>query len=67
MGAGTNVQDRLVAVHHLDAVSYTHLSSESESGTGQELEPDGLGAAHEHAESAGRGSHSDGTLSLIHI
>ena len=31
-------------------------ASESESGTGQEIEPDGLGAAHEHAESAGRGN-----------
>ena len=45
-------------------VSYTHLS---ESGTGQEIEPDGLGAAHEHAESAGRGSHSDGTYQQLNF
>ena len=38
---------------------------ESESGTGQEIEPDGLGAAHEHAESAGRGSYSDGIYQMI--
>lgn len=42
-------------------------SSESESGTGQEIEPDGLGAAHEHAESAGRGSHSDGTYQQLNF
>ena len=42
-------------------------ASESESGTGQEIEPDGLGAAHEHAESAGRGSHSDGTYQQLNF
>ena len=42
-------------------------SSESESGTGQEIKPDGLGAAHEHAESAGRGSHSDGTYQQLNF
>ena len=42
-------------------------SSESESGTGQEIEPNGLGAAHEHAESAGRGSHSDGTYQQLNF
>ena len=42
-------------------------TSESESGTGQEIEPDGLGAAHEHAESAGRGSHSDGTYQQLNF
>ena len=42
-------------------------SSESESGTGQEIEPDGLGAAHEHAESAGRGSYSDGTYQQLNF
>ena len=42
-------------------------ASESESGTGQEIEPNGLGAAHEHAESAGRGSHSDGTYQQLNF
>ena len=42
-------------------------ASESESGTGQEIEPDGLGAAHEHAESAGRGSYSDGTYQQLNF
>ena len=42
-------------------------TSESESGTGQEIEPNGLGAAHEHAESAGRGSHSDGTYQQLNF
>ena len=42
-------------------------ASESESGTGQKIEPDGLGAAHEHAESAGRGSHSDGTYQQLNF
>ena len=42
-------------------------SSESESGTGQEIKPDGLGAAHEHAESAGRGSHSNGTYQQLNF
>ena len=42
-------------------------ASESESGTGQEIEPDSLGAAHEHAESAGRGSHSDGTYQQLNF
>ena len=40
-------------------------ASESKSGTGQEIEPDGLGAAHEYAESAGRGSYSDGIYQMI--
>ena len=39
----------------------------SESGTGQEIEPNGLGAAHEHVESAGRGSHSDGTYQQLNL
>ena len=42
-------------------------ASESESGTGQEIEPDSLGAAHEHAESAGRGSYSDGTYQQLNF
>ena len=42
-------------------------ASESESGTGQEIEPDGMGAAHEYAESAGRGSHSDGTYQQLNF
>ena len=42
-------------------------ASESESGTGQEIEPDGMGAAHEHAESAGRGSYSDGTYQQLNF
>ena len=42
-------------------------ASESESGTGQEIEPNGLGAAHEHAESAGRGSHFDGTYQQLNF
>ena len=42
-------------------------ASESESGTGQEIEPDGLGTAHEHVESAGRGSYSDGTYQQLNF
>ena len=42
-------------------------ASESESGTGQEIEPNGLGAAQEHAESASRGSHSDGTYQQLNF
>ena len=35
-------------------------TAESEPGTGQGAEPDGLGAAHEQPESAGRGTGADG-------
>ena len=42
-------------------------TAESESGTGQETEPASVGAAHEHAESAGRGSYSDGTYQQLNF
>ena len=42
-------------------------TAESESGTGQEAEPASVGAAHEHAESAGRGSYSDGTYQQLNF
>ncbi len=42
-------------------------SSEAESRTGQEGRSDGLGTAHEHAESAGRGDRSSGTYNQLNL
>ncbi len=42
-------------------------TSDAKSGTGQENQSDGMGSAHEHAESTGRGDRSSGTYNQLNL